>query len=154
METGEATTEFVRLMEVMPNGSPQKVLGLFSKGELFLLNYLYAHNGLARPGEMSSALGISTARVAAALKSMERKMWLVREADPFDLRKTIVRITPAGKKYIGGFRQKVAAILNSVFGELGEKDTGEFLRISKRVSEITTRLQNENPSLFALPRIK
>ena len=61
----------------------------------FVLAYLTQADGEVIAGDIARKLGVSTARVAALLKAMEKNGLVTRHASPADARRTVVEITPA-----------------------------------------------------------
>ena len=53
-----------------------------SGGEYFVLHFLLRHGGTAGPSELSRSLYASSARIAALLKHLEAKGWIVRTRMP------------------------------------------------------------------------
>lgn len=143
MEFSVLADQFLQIMERLPRGAHPAVISELSRGELFLLNYLFTHGGTGRPGEMSAAMRTSTARTAAALGNMEKKGWILRRPDEEDHRHTLVRLTEEGKAYIRGMRCTATDRLVRVLEELGEEDTREYLRILGRLAGIISRQQAE-----------
>lgn len=127
----------LRLMEALPRRAPQNWLEAFSRGELFLLNYLYSNGGTAWPSILSDAMQTSTARIAAALNSLERKGWVRREPDHDDHRRKVVHLTTEGSEYIEKCRSNVLRNVTKLFSELGDEDTSEYLRITQRMESIS-----------------
>ncbi|MCL6458387.1 MAG: winged helix DNA-binding protein [Gorillibacterium sp.] len=133
--------ELLQRLEAMSRNTPQKMVNELSKGEIFLLNYLLSCDGVARSSAMSDAMQTSTARIAAAVNSMERKGWVYRQSDRADQRKTLVHLTPAGQQHILACRELARSALKELLTELGEGDTTEYLRITGRMAQIASRLQ-------------
>ena len=129
-------SELLHFMETLPRRAPQNWLGEFSRGELFLLNYLYV-NGAVNPGTMRDALQTSTARIAAALNSLERKGWINREADDGDHRRKLVHLTSSGIEYVEDYRNRALQNIIKLLIELGQEDAAEYLRITRRMALIS-----------------
>jgi len=105
------------------------------KGGSFVLYYLSRHEG-AVPTEISDAIGVSTARMAAALNNLEEKGFITREIDKEDRRKIIVKLTVAGH---GVVEQQAKDRLNHfavMLEKLGEHDAREYVRIMGRLAEV------------------
>ena len=143
MDAEAMAMKLLRLMEALPRRAPQNWLGEFSRGELFLLNYLYANGGTAWPTILSDAMQTSTARIAAALNSLERKGWIRREPDLGDHRRKVVHLTEEGSKYIEGCRSKVLRNVTKLLTELGDEDASEYLRITQRMEAISRTFEFE-----------
>ena len=93
-----AAARITRALGAISNAGGMDALNA-SRGEMGVLGYLVAHGGSATPSELGEALGVTSARVANALKALERKGRVAREANPEDGRGVIVRITPAGESF-------------------------------------------------------
>ena len=86
-----------------------------SGGEYFVLHFLLRHGGTAGPSELSRSLYASSARIAALLKHLEAKGWIVRTPDADDERRVDVVLTEAGAACI---RERLSAVLDEVSGLL------------------------------------
>ena len=141
MSIEEKVAELFQLTEALPRRAPQNLLGDFNRGEFFILNYLHAHGGVACPSKVSDAMQTSTARTAAALKSLEHKGWITREPDEEDRRKKLVHLTPKGAEYIKTCREKVYRNILKLLNELGEEDAAEYIRITKKMVAIARNFE-------------
>ena len=137
MEMEAMAVELLRVMESIPNKALQHKLGDYSRGEFFLLNYLHKNGGTAWPSMMSEAMQTSTARIAAALNSLERKSFVKRESDEGDGRRKLVSLTAEGVAFIE--KQRLIALQNitKLLVGLGEHDASEYLRIVQRIEIIS-----------------
>ncbi len=112
-------------------------------GETFVLFLISKSGGTAIPSDISAYTGVSTARVAATLKSLERKGLIIREIDSEDRRKVQITITEAGKADV---EMNYNMLLNrtiEMLSFLGEKDANDFIRIKKRLAERNAKLMEE-----------
>lgn len=75
----------------------QQTVSKAAAGECYLVCYLREHEGRASPGKLAAASGRSTARIAAALNSLEAKGLVTRQTCGEDRRKVQVLLTPAGE---------------------------------------------------------
>ena len=137
MDMENMAAELLRFMEKLPRRAPQNWLGDFSRGELFLLRYLYINDGTAWPGAMRDAMQTSTARIAAALNSMESKGWVKRESDERDHRRKLVHLTETGAAYIEEHRKRALRNITKLLRELGQEDAAEYFRITQRMEVIS-----------------
>lgn len=67
------------------------------KGLILILNLLELKNDSLSAGEIASLLKVSTARVAVAINTLEKKDLVKREKSKEDARKTIIKLTEKGK---------------------------------------------------------
>lgn len=125
--------EFVAMHANTPRLRTTKEIEDFSRGEIQALDYISASPNDIHPGEISKALMVTTARVAAMLKALERRGLIVREADPYDSRQVIVRLTDKGKEAVDRRREEVIARTEKMFEYLGEEDAENFVRIQKKL---------------------
>jgi DNA-binding MarR family transcriptional regulator len=87
------------------------------------------------PSEISNEVGISTARVAATLNSLESKGWVTRKIDVNDRRRILVEMTPEGKEQVEKHFQMIMNTTTNMLEYLGEHDANEYVRIMKRLAE-------------------
>jgi len=80
-------------------------------------------------------MGISTARIAAALGSLESKGLITRRIDEKDRRRILVELTDAGREKEAEHAKGIMRVLVRMLENLGEADAIEFLRILKKVAE-------------------
>lgn len=131
--------EFIDITLKMFKTGEQEQIGKFTKGELFILDYLCDKDEtgvVVLPTELSTAMGASTARVAAILNSLEAKGLIVRLKDKDDKRKVHTKITEHGKKTVLEQRKIVRKCIEEMIKELGTFDTNEYIRISSRIIDI------------------
>ena len=104
-------------------------------GETFVLYYL-EKQGSAVPGEISDAMGISSARMAAALNGLDDKGYITREIDKEDRRKIIVNLTAAGKQRAHQLIKEHMSHISEMLEMLGEADAREYVRIMVKIAQI------------------
>ena len=81
MDYAAMAEEFMRRVPVLMRTHTQQKIGEFAKGEMFILNYLAMQGREILPSELSAVMGASSARIAAALNSLEHKGKIVRRMD-------------------------------------------------------------------------
>ena len=114
-----------------------------SGGEYFVLHFLLRHGGTAGPSELSRSLYASSARIAALLKHLEAKGWIVRTPDAADVRRVDVVLTEAGAACI---RERLSAVLDEVSGllsALSPEEAAEYVRLQRKLLEIFQALEFE-----------
>ena len=128
--------ELLDKMQVLRKSKPQKHINESLHGEAFVLHFIAGHDGDVLPGEISSEMGVSSARVAAALNSLESKGMITRKIDLSDRRKILVGITPAGRALAEQQQQAVIQGASKMLALLGEQDAKAYVRITGRLEEI------------------
>lgn len=100
--TGEQFS--LKMQEIMGNYDGRKVMSLLDDGYkgtsplLLELKKAKDKNKEITAGDISKRFNISTARVAALLKDLEEKKYVVRNKSKNDLRVTIVELTLKGEE--------------------------------------------------------
>ncbi len=133
MEFRTLAEDLLRTMayQKMPMEKPNQM----SVGERGILNYLrYVRDG-ALAGDLSRDLGITTGRTASALKSLEKKGLIARDAAEDDRRCVVVHITPSGVEAAESLRKVVLEHTELMLRTLGEDDARAYVRIVKRIVE-------------------
>ncbi len=113
-------------------------LSALMRGELFVLNYLMAHNNTAYPKELSQQMAVSTARIAALLGQMEEKGLVCRTPDTQDARHIIVSLTQKGLGEIKRKRELTVETVAKMLELLGPEDAKEYLRLQAELIQDST----------------
>jgi DNA-binding MarR family transcriptional regulator len=92
--------------------------------------------GNVQPGEISHEMNVSTARIATALNSLEKKGFISRQIDTNNRRNILVGITQAGKESAEEHRKKALKNLAEMLALLGEHDAKEHVRITKKLAKL------------------
>jgi DNA-binding MarR family transcriptional regulator len=136
----ENTDELVDAIgRLMSRGKTIEEFNRSARGELFVLKYLHTKNAPASPSELSEALGSSTSRISAALRTLEKKGHIHREIDTSNRRFILVTITDDGRERISAVLERMRRHLAYVLTEMGGGDAREFLRLATRFFEIAER---------------
>lgn len=135
MDYEKLAHEYMEVMFQMRKRSAQKKLNDSMHGEQFILFYISKHEGNVIPSEISAEMGISTARIAAALNNLESKGLITRIIDINDRRRILVNLTEAGYEQARQHYTMIMNITTNMLQYLGENDANEFLRIMKKLAE-------------------
>ena len=136
MDYPALATKLLDSMQALHKARPQKHINESLHGGAFVLRYIALHGGEVLPGEISGEMGVSSARIAAALNSLESKGLITRRIDPNDRRKILVGITPEGTALAQEQQQAVIQGASKMLALLGEHDAKEYVRITGRLAEI------------------
>jgi DNA-binding MarR family transcriptional regulator len=137
--------ELLDKMRTLHKMKPHKNISDTFMGETFVLYYIAFRNGDALPSEIGHEMGVSSARVATALNSLEEKGLVTRRIDQNDRRKILVSITREGKELAEKNYQTVLGMAAKMLELLGERDAREFIRITGRLAET---IEKENIQCF------
>lgn len=111
------------------------------KGENMLLAILNNSGGECSLSTITKNFGFTAARLSAIIKSLEAKGFVERHQNEKDKRKSTVALTSEGAMQFLYYRQESIKNALVIIEQLGEKDVCEFLRIIRRISEITNNQQ-------------
>ena len=109
----------------------------FFQGETGLLFLLEGMEKGTTAGVLSDSLGVSTGRITAALKNLEKKSLIRRRADIKDKRRVLVEITEEGRQLSAQKREEGLVRMEGLLRRLGKRDADELIRIMKRMTELS-----------------
>lgn len=124
---------FMEMMHAMHQTAPQKKMNDVMRGEAFALMFVHKSGGDVLPGKISGAMDISTARIAAALNSLERKGLVTRRINEQDRRQILVNLTPEGKRLVEAQEKDLLAQTESILRCLTEEEALAFLNTSEKL---------------------
>ena len=105
------------------------------RGTGFVLAYLREAKGEIIAGDLARELNVSTARIAALLRKMEKNGLIERHHSETDARQTVVKITPVGIEYSDGIMEQVLEKTQLLLEKVGKDDLNEFVRISLKIKK-------------------
>lgn len=129
--------EFLRSLQKLRKARQKINISDCVQGESFILAYLYEKQGYVIPKDISTAMGISTARIAAVLNSLENKGFVSRIIDKTDRRRILVELTDEGLQFTKEQRAEIKEQTSRMLGLLGGQDAKEFIRL---MNKLTARL--------------
>jgi len=144
MDYEKLAEQFLRGGHASMRDSPQRRIDDSMRGENFVLFFLATRSGSVTPGDLCAEMGVSTARVAATLNSLESKGLISRRIDPDDRRRVRVELTEAGRRVADDQRRLILARTTSMLQMLGEQDATELVRIWGRLSQLAPRLRADS----------
>lgn len=136
MQTDEQIMQIFRDLREIYQTARQHNAETINQGEKQVLHYLCQTGGQAQPGEISRAIHISTARVAAIVGSLARKGQIVREPLGSDRRCVQIRLTEAGRERVAAIYAYMGEQMTYILQALGPEDAAEFCRILHRLPGI------------------
>lgn len=117
---------------------PQKQINEAMHGEGFILHLITMNHSIL-PGDISGEMGVSSARVAAALNSLEDKGLITRQIDRSDRRKILVNPTAEGRAQAMENQQKIVGEAAKMLALLGQQDAAEYVRITEKLSKLVSQ---------------
>ncbi len=135
MDYTNLAREYMQVMHHMRNKNGQKKIHDSMHGENFMLSYISRRQGGIIPSEISNEMGITSARIAAALNSLEAKGLITRRIDTEDRRRILVDLTEAGREQAKKHYEMIMNITVNMLQYLGEEDATELVRIMKKLAD-------------------
>ena len=89
--------------------------------------------GQLTAGEIAKRLDVSTARVGAALDSLEKKGCVERLKSATDGRMVVVRLTASGRATLESREEQLLAIIGRILGKLTEEELLSLLHIIEKL---------------------
>ena len=127
--------EYMEVLFKMRKHKGEKKINDSLRGEHFVMTFIAHHGGSVIPSEISNKMGISTARIAAALNGLESKGLVTRSIDKSDRRRILVELTTAGQAHVAEHEKMISNMMVRTLQGIGEEDAIELLRILKKISD-------------------
>ena len=125
--------DLLDLRAKMPRIKMERRMDAHMRGEIFALDFLASSDAEVHPKDISRALSLTSARIAAILNSLEKQGYLTRNPDPDDSRQLIVRLTDAGRELVLKRREELVKRTAAMLEALGEEDAENYVRIQKKL---------------------
>lgn len=107
------------------------------KGENMLMSILNSLGGQSTPGEIIQYFDFTPARLSALVKTLEAKGFVKKVHNKKDRRTSTIILTSEGTLHYMRYREQAIKNALVIVEQLGEEDVCEFLRIIKKVSDIS-----------------
>lgn len=144
VNNSDLSNEFIQLLyDVAKNRDQKKVSNHMSGGNLILAYLLRNKENDITPGNISSDLHVSTARVATALNMLEYKGYIERVVDPNDKRSFFIKTTKKGDNIAELHKDKIMHGINEMFDYLGSEDSKHFIRIFRKMRDFMKEQNKE-----------
>ncbi|MCL2149897.1 MAG: MarR family transcriptional regulator [Dehalococcoidia bacterium] len=141
MDYTELADELLQKMRALHRAGLQQIIDSNLQGKPIALQCIAHHEANILPGDIANKLGVSSARVAAALNKLEDDGLITRQIDENDRRKILVSITKKGKDLAEKHQQAVTSAVSEMLQLLGEYDAKEYVRITGKLADIIPTAQ-------------
>ncbi len=131
---------FPNIMEPLNNDNFKKIFSLLEdgyKGLFVILKVINSQHNEVIAGDISKKLNISTARVAVALNTLEKKQYIIKRKSDNDLRKTVVELTPLGEAALLEREKKIQEVIESILECLNIEEQQQLFNILKKIGSQT-----------------
>lgn len=129
--------EYVKQISLGLNGENyRQVLTTLEKGYkglYVILKVIRNNNGEVIAGDIASELNISTARVAVALKTLEKKKYIVKHKGKDDARKTVVSLTKLGSEVLENREKEIIDLIEKLLSNLSDNEIEQLINIIDKV---------------------
>lgn len=103
------------------------------KGLFVILRAVRDNEGAVSSGFLAKTVGVSTARVASALKTLEQKGYVTRERAKKDARCVIVKLTEQGACSLSRREKQIFSTLKPMFDKLPCEELQNFVGSLKKI---------------------
>lgn len=135
METYERLAEQVLARMDEHRHIPPEPVSATIRGEMAVLRLLGQEKRSMNPGEVAQKLAMTTSRIAAVIKSLEKKAFIERRTDKDDRRRAMISLTEKGNAYLAERREEAKRHLICMLSSLGEEDAEAFVRLTGKIFE-------------------
>lgn len=135
MDYSQAASDVIECMAYISRETLQMFPRGIAGGEMGILIRLLECKDGETPGELSRAMNVSTGRVAAALKSLEKKKYIERIQNKNDKRCVTVCLTETGRKYTLNKHKGTVCEVSNILGYLSENEIFEAARLLRKVTD-------------------
>ncbi len=117
-------------------GNWKKLIDLIddgSRGMFLILRILTESDGDVTAGDLARAMNVSTARVASALNTLEKKNYVKREAAKDDARKVIIKLTADGENAIKVRLKHINEVVEPMLADFTEEEAKTLIALLKKL---------------------
>lgn len=104
-----------------------------NRGAGFVLAYLDEAQREVFPGDIARDMNVSTARIAAMLRQLEKNGFITRKRSDQDGRKTVVALTKLGRTWIQRTKEQAIDKTELLLERVSAEDIRQFIRLSKKI---------------------
>jgi DNA-binding MarR family transcriptional regulator len=82
---------------------------------------------------LARRVAFDAATSGSVIGRLEAKAWVVREADPVDRRRKLLRVTPEGAQALASIQSTVAQVQARILSPLSLQEQGQFVQLLARM---------------------
>jgi DNA-binding MarR family transcriptional regulator len=97
-----------------------------------ILNALVDSPGIDQVS-LARRVAFDAATSGSVIGRLEAKSWVVREADPVDRRRKLLRVTPEGAQTLASIQSTVALVQERILSPLTTQEQGQFVGMLSRL---------------------
>lgn len=122
---------------------PQHDVSASIRGLPAIMQVLLEADGPVSPGELARRTGVTDARVANALRTLEERGFVERRVARGDRRRVEVTLTEAGREDIARHSSEAERLVADFLREMGPDDARDLVRVFGRALEVLARRRRE-----------
>ncbi|MGN1235229.1 MAG: MarR family winged helix-turn-helix transcriptional regulator [Christensenellaceae bacterium] len=103
------------------------------KGMFVLLRIVQESERSVTAGELAKRMCVTTARIARALNTLEKKEYIRRESDESDARKVVIRLTSLGEEALKERKSAIAEMIEPMFNNLTEAEADALFSLLEKL---------------------
>lgn len=100
---------------------------------IFVILRIVRDNPCVCSGDLARETGVSTARIAKALNTLEEKGFIERISEKTDGRKVLIKLTSSGEKALEERESHIVKTLKKAFDNLSEEEIVYFFELLKKL---------------------
>lgn len=128
--------DFIQELYNLYSSKKMKNFFEFAQGEKRALLELKLAKGDISPSDLCQKISVSKQRITSILNSLYGKKYITINIDENDRRKTNIKLTPNGKKYIDKLSDDVLTDLNKTISKIFPKDIDKLTEIIANINKI------------------
>ena len=102
------------------------------------------NGGWIYPKDIEKEMGVSSARIAKIINSLEAKNLIERETNKNNRWRTIVTLTEKGRKFESLKKDRMDFAIITMFELIGEEDSKNFVRIVEKIETSMSPIRKIN----------
>lgn len=125
----DSQTYFQSVVKAVGGVKSRELFSLLREGYkgMFVLLRILRDEGSMLSGDLAKRAGMSTARIAVAVKTLSKKNFVKRAHSAEDGRKVLIAITPQGEAELDKRESKLNNVAMSLLNKLTEQEKENFL---------------------------
>ena len=139
----EWTRELLRFGNDIGRMRPAPELSSNMRGMPMVMRALLVAKAPMSPSELARAAGVTDARIANILRTLEQKGLVTRTPAEHDRRRVEVSVTEKGREVSRRHFDEALVMVEDFLREMGEQDARDFVRVVGRVRDVMATRREE-----------
>lgn len=130
-----AKTILEQINQLTQTSNWRQLIGLLDdgyRGMYVILKVLQDKGGKCGSGDMAKETGVSTARIATAINTLEKKGYVYRQGAEDDARKVVIHLTEQGEEAIEDRKKSVEKMIAPMLANLSEEESMQLFDLLKK----------------------